>query len=370
VLFVYGARPEAIKMAPLIRELDSRRTEFDVKVCLTGQHREMLDQMDQFFGLNADFDLDLMEPDQSIHSFISRCLERLQPIIAKSRPSIVILQGDTNTVLAGALSAFYEKVPIAHLEAGLRTGNKYMPFPEEINRRIASHIADYHFAPTKNAVDNLRKEGITENVYLVGNTIVDALYLTLSIINSKGDREYQNFFSFLDFSKKLILITGHRRESFGEGLSNVCSAVKAVAETDKDVQFIYPVHPNPRVRETVYNLLGNINNVFLIEPLDYPNMVWLMSKSYFIITDSGGIQEEAPALRKPLLVTRSETERKEVIDEGVGLLAGTDKKVLTYLIEQLLYDNELYDRMQRPTGIYGDGTAAKKIASILSELAL
>ena len=367
IIFIYGTRPEAIKMAPLIKEFRYYEDRFKVEICLTAQHREMLDQVNEFFDIKADYDLNLMEPNQSLSDLTARCLSGLQSVLIDSKPDLVFVQGDTTTVLAGALAAFYGKIPIAHLEAGLRSGNKYSPYPEEMNRKIASQLSDYHFAPTQAAADNLKNEGIAKNVYLVGNTVIDALHLGLSLIRSNGEDKYLRFFSFLDQSKKIILVTGHRRESFGEGFDNICLAIKEIAIQYKDIQIVYPVHLNPNVRKPVYNLLAGLPNIFLIDPLDYPYMIWLMNKTYFVLTDSGGIQEEAPALGKPVLVMRDVTERQEGISAGTALLVGTKKETIVNRMEQLLDDKTLYNKMSKAINPYGDGTASKKIVSILMD---
>ncbi len=367
IIFIYGTRPEAIKMAPLIKDFRYYEDRFKVEICLTAQHREMLDQVNEFFDIKADYDLNLMEPNQSLSDLTARCLTGLQSVLIDSKPDLVFVQGDTTTVLAGALAAFYGKIPIAHLEAGLRSGNRYSPYPEEMNRKIASQLSDYHFAPTQAAADNLKNEGIVKNVYLVGNTVIDALHLGLSIIRSNGEDKYLRFFSFLDQSKKIILVTGHRRESFGEGFDNICLAIKEIAIQYKDIQIVYPVHLNPNVRKPVYNLLAGLPNIFLIDPLDYPYMIWLMNKTYFVLTDSGGIQEEAPALGKPVLVMRDVTERQEGISAGTALLVGTKKETIVNRMKQLLDDKTLYNKMNKAINPYGDGTASKKIVSILMD---
>jgi len=270
--------------------------------------------------------------------------------------------------MAGALASFFKQIPVAHLEAGLRSGRKYSPFPEEINRIITGHIADYHFAPTNKAVENLKKEGITNNVYMVGNTVIDALHLGLNIINNENTKKYQDFFSFLDFSQKIILVTGHRRESFGEGFENICRSIAYIADEYKDIQFVYPMHFNPNVRETVNKILKDIINVHLIEPLDYPYLIWLMERSFFVLTDSGGIQEEAPALGKPVLVMRDVTERQEGIDAGTAKLVGTQYNNLVQSMEALLNNKKLFSEMANATNPYGDGTTSRQIVEIIRYL--
>jgi UDP-N-acetylglucosamine 2-epimerase (non-hydrolysing) len=364
LLFVYGTRPEAIKMAPLIKAFWKHPDVFDVKVCITGQHRQMLDQINTFFGINADYDLNLMSTNQTLFDITGKCLTGLKEVLEKIAPDYVFVQGDTTTVMSGALSAFYSKIPVIHIEAGLRSGNKYSPFPEEINRIITGHIAEYHFAPTVRAAQNLAQEGITKNVYVVGNTVIDALLLGLSIIK-QNEIKHIDFFSFLDFSKRIVLITGHRRESFGDGFENICKAIAYMANEYEDVQFVYPMHFNPNVREPVNRILGNIDNVFLVEPLEYTNLIWLMEKSFFVLTDSGGIQEEAPALGKPVLVMRDVTERQEGVEEGTAKLVGTKYDDLVFYMRELFENKAVYKHMANTVNPYGDGTTSKKIVEIL-----
>jgi UDP-N-acetylglucosamine 2-epimerase (non-hydrolysing) len=368
ILFIYGTRPEAIKMAPLIREFRKYTDIFNIKICLTGQHRQMLDQINDFFEIQGDYDLNLMLPNQTLFDITSRCLMGLKEILDNLSPDLIFVQGDTTSVLAGSLAGFYKQIPVAHLEAGLRSGYKYSPFPEEGNRILTSHIAEYHFAPTMNAIDNLKRENITMNVYLVGNTVIDALHLGIKIIKSTNEKIYSDFFTFIDFSKKLILVTGHRRESFGSGFENICKALVYSAQHHKDVQFIYPVHLNPHVREPVNRMLTGINNIFLIEPLDYPYLIWLMEKAYFVLTDSGGIQEEAPALGKPVLVMREVTERQEGIDAGTAKLVGTQYNNLIMSIQELLENEAVYTSMANAANPYGDGSTSKQIVKIVSEV--
>jgi len=363
ILFIYGTRPEAIKVAPLIREFSRYPEAFTIEVCLTGQHREMLNQVNSFFGIKGDYDLNLMQPNQSLSGFTSRCIADLEPILDASKPDLVFVQGDTTTVLAGALSAFYKRIPIAHLEAGLRSGEKYSPYPEEINRKIVSQIAEYHFAPTTEAAENLYRDGIRKNVYIVGNTVIDALHLGLSIIEEKGYDRYQSFFSYLDLSKRIILVTGHRRESFGDGFENICNALKTIVRLHNDIEIIYPVHMNPHVREPVNRLLRDIGRIHLIEPLDYPFLLWLMKASYFIITDSGGIQEEAPALGKPVLVMRDVTERMEGIKAGTARLVGTSKESIVEAACELLDHVDIYEQMAKAVNPYGDGKSSDRIVT-------
>lgn len=365
ILFIYGTRPEAIKMAPLIKAFQGYPDCFDVQICLTGQHRQMLDQINAFFGITGNYDLNLMTPGQTLFDITSRCLDGLKNVFEKTKPDLIFVQGDTTSVMAGALSGFYNKIPVAHLEAGLRSENKYSPFPEEINRIITGHISDYHFAPTNRAVENLKKEGIIKNVYMVGNTVIDALYLGLNIVKNDNTDKYGKYFSFLDFSKKIILVTGHRRENFGDSFENICRSIACIASNYKDIQFIYPMHFNPNVREPVNRILNNITNVHLIEPLDYPYLIWLMEKSFFVLTDSGGIQEEAPALGKPVLVMRDVTERQEGIEVGTAKLVGTQYDNLVRSMEELLNDKKMYSNMANAVNPYGNGTTSSQIVEVI-----
>ncbi len=365
ILFIYGTRPEAIKMAPLIKEFEKHRDSFKVEICLTGQHREMLDQVNSFFGIRGDYDLNLMSPNQTLFDITGRCLKGLESILDSSMPDLVFVQGDTTTVMAGAVAAYYKKIPVAHLEAGLRSGDNYSPFPEEMNRKIASQIAEYHFAPTKGAAENLAREGITKNVHIVGNTVIDALHLGLSLIRNGNSAAYREHFSFLDFRKRLILVTGHRRESFGDGFKRICGAIKRISDDYSDIEIVYPVHLNPNVREPVNKLLRGKANVHLIEPLDYPYLIWLLEKSYLVLTDSGGIQEEAPALGKPVLVMREVTERMEGVEAGTARLVGTSEDAIYSNTAALLENEESYTKMAKAVNPYGDGKTSSRIVDIL-----
>jgi UDP-N-acetylglucosamine 2-epimerase (non-hydrolysing) len=368
ILFIYGTRPEAIKMAPLIKEAQKHPGLFEVKICLSGQHRQMLDQINTFFGIQGDYDLNLMSHNQTLFDITSRCLSGLKDVLDRESPDLVFVQGDTSTVLAAALAAFYKQIPAAHLEAGLRSGDIRSPFPEELNRILAGHVADYHFAPTVKAVQNLALEGIIKNVYLVGNTVIDALYMGLNIIKSTDGQRYTGFFSYLDFSKHIILVTGHRRENFGGGFENICRAIAVIARQYRDIQFVYPMHFNPHVREPVSRILGNIDNIFLVEPLDYPYLIWLMEKCFFVLTDSGGIQEEAPALGKPVLVMRDVTERQEGVDAGTAKLAGTRFENLVSSMSELLDNKTVYSRMANAVNPYGDGNTSKRNMAIMTKI--
>jgi UDP-N-acetylglucosamine 2-epimerase (non-hydrolysing) len=367
ILFVFGTRPEAIKMAPLITEFKKYPDIFKSIVCLTGQHREMLDQVNSFFDIRGDYDLNLMKHNQTLFDITADGLKGLETILEESKPDIVFVQGDTTTAFIGALAAFYKKIKVAHLEAGLRSFDKYSPYPEEINRKIVSPIADFHFAPTEKAGANLNDEGIHENVFNVGNSVIDALFLGLNIIKNHGETKYYQYFKEIDFNKRIVLITGHRRESFGEPFENICNAIKIVANKYADAQFIYPVHLNPNVRTVVGRILSDISNVLLIDPLDYPSLIWIMKKCCLVLTDSGGIQEEAPSLGKPVLVMREVTERMEGVIAGTAKLVGTDKMKIVESISDL-FDNEAhYNQMSNAINPYGDGQTCKRVVKIIHD---
>ena len=367
ILIIMGTRPEAIKFAPLIKLLE-KDPYFDLRICITGQHKEMLQQVLDFFDIKPHYDLNLMKHNQTLFDVSAAALTGMKPVLDDCKPDLVFVQGDTTTAFIGALSAFYEKIPIAHLEAGLRSGDKFSPFPEEANRMLASVITDYHFAPTSLAKNALAKENIIKNVWVVGNTVVDALLLGLdNLKNRKID--FGKEFEYIDFSKPVVLITAHRRESFGKPFEDICDAILEIKEDRPDVQFIYPVHFNPNVREVVNRKLSGKAGIFLIEPLDYPRLIWLMEKSLIILTDSGGIQEEAPALGKPVLVMRDVTERVEGIEAGTAKLVGTDKAVIVTHLQMLLENkNGLYEQMAKAVNPYGDGTTSQQIISILKSL--
>lgn len=363
LLFIFGTRPEAIKMAPLIKEFSRFPEYFEVKVCVTGQHRQMLDQVLDFFGITPDYDLDIMKKDQTLFSITSACLTGLERVFKELEPDIVFVQGDTTTAFAGALAGFYSKTKVAHIEAGLRSHDHYSPFPEEINRILAGHLATFHFPPTEQAKANLLKEGITNHVEVVSNTVIDALFLGIDMIKSNSEKEFYHKFAYLDFNKRIILVTGHRRESFGTGFEDICYALKDIALKYRDVQLIYPVHLNPHVIEPVRRILGHLDGVFLIDPLDYPSLIWIMSKSHLIITDSGGIQEEAPSLGKPVLVIRECTERMEGIAAGTAKLVGTSREKILNETCLLLDDSVEYQKMAKSENPYGDGKASERIVS-------
>ena len=353
-------------MAPLIKNFQQEKEFYEIKVCVTAQHRTMLDQVLDFFQLTTDYDLDLMKDNQSLSAITSSCVRELGRVMDDYEPDLVFVQGDTTTTFAGALTAYYCKCKVAHIEAGMRTGNKFSPFPEEVNRKLVSQLVDFHFAATASAAENLRNESIRENVFITGNTVIDALHLGLKFISRMDEMAFYDTFPDVDFSKKIILVTGHRRESFGDGLRNICHAIKEIAMTRGDVHFVYPVHKNPNVAKPVKNILGNINTVSLCEPLAYHNLLWLMSRSYMVLTDSGGIQEEAPSLGKPVLVMREVSERMEGIEAGNALLVGTSAEKIYSAVKLLLDDPAEYFKMSRAENPYGDGKASERIFSIVS----
>lgn len=366
ILFIFGTRPEAIKLAPLIKEFKKNPKKFKVYVAVTSQHKEMLEQVLVFFKIKYDFNLNIMKSNQTLFNITTDGLLGLEKIIDKIKPKIIIVQGDTTTAFIGALAGYYYKIKVAHIEAGLRTADKYSPFPEEINRRLISQLSDYHFTPTINATDNLHKEGFKKSVYNVGNTVIDALQLGLKIIKD-SNINYENYFEKINFNKKIILVTGHRRENFGEPIKNICDAIIEIAKLFPEIEIIYPVHPNPNVKNIVEKKLNKIKNIHLLPPLEYPKLIWLMEKSYFIITDSGGIQEEAPFLNKPILITREKTERPEGVKAGTAILVGHNHSKIVKNSIKLLKDNNLYLKMSKSICPYGDGTSCKKITEILKK---
>jgi UDP-N-acetylglucosamine 2-epimerase (non-hydrolysing) len=366
ILVVFGTRPEAIKMAPLVRELKKSK-EFNTKVCVTAQHREMLDQVLSFFKITPDYDLDLMKAKQSLNELSARILVAIDAVLLDFQPDLVLVHGDTSTSSMAALAAFHRGVKVGHVEAGLRTYNKLAPFPEEVNRQITGRLADIHFSPTQQAAKNLQNEKVAKkDIYITGNTVIDALLWGIKNINEHRS-DIKEIKQFIDENKKLIVITGHRRENFGNKFLEVCSALKELADRE-DVQLIYPVHLNPNVQNVVYDALGNHKNILLVAPLEYEVFIWLLNKSYFIITDSGGVQEEAPSLRKPVLVTREVTERQEAVTEGTVKLVGTHKKKIVNEAICLLEDAEVYNTMIVNSNPYGDGTASKQIINALKTL--
>lgn len=369
LLTVFGTRPEAIKLAPFIHAVRARRDEMSLIVCVTGQHREMLESALNIFDIIPDYDLESMEKGQDLFHIVSDCLMKIKGVIDQEKPDMVVVQGDTSTTFAGALAAYYSKIPIAHIEAGLRTGNKYSPFPEEKNRHLISCLADLHFAPTKWAESNLLKEGIdARSVFVTGNTVIDALLMIQSRLKLRNDLDFQEIFPNINnHRQKMILVTGHRRENFGHGLSEICGALKEIAEKNDDVQIVYAVHLNPNVQEPVHRILDHVDRVHLAPPLDYEMFVYLMNKAYFILTDSGGIQEEAPSLGKPVLVMRDSSERPEGLHAGTVLLVGTQRDAIVRETQKLLKDKRAYQRMAQATNPYGDGTASKQIVNIISQ---
>lgn len=362
ILLVLGTRPEGIKMAPLYHELKSRSSEFDVKLCSTGQHKEMLDQVFDFFEITPDYNLSVMRDSQTLAGVTQRILEGIDGVLEEYNPDVVLVQGDTTTVLAGALAAFYRNIKIGHVEAGLRTWDIKTPFPEEANRVLVSRIADYHFTPTEQSTENLKKEGISKSVYLVGNTVTDAIVMASKLTDDLDLKTTK--FKDVDFNKKIILLTSHRRENLGQGLKSICEAVERLAH-DNDVEFVFPVHLNPKVREVVYGMLGHLNNVHLYGPFDYPELVWLMKSCYMVMTDSGGIQEEAPSLGKPVLVLRESTERPEGVEAGTAKLVGTDADLIISNAEELIKNEEKYKEMAHAVNPYGDGHCSERICDIL-----
>jgi UDP-N-acetylglucosamine 2-epimerase (non-hydrolysing) len=364
LLICLGTRPEAIKLAPLVHKLRETPEAFEVAVCLTAQHREMLDQVMGFFGLTPEYDLNIMKGNQTLYDITTAVLTGVRDVIRDFKPHMVLVQGDTTTTFASALTAFYERVQVAHVEAGLRSFDKYSPFPEEVNRLLTSHIAHLHFAPTTTARDNLLRESIAANrIFVVGNTSIDALFWCLKRIGQEEDH-YSRAFSAIRRDRPLILVTGHRRESFGGPFREICFALKEIASA-RDVEIVYPVHLNPNVRGPVFEILKGIDNIHLIEPLDYPHFVYLMNRSYLILTDSGGVQEEAPSLGKPVLVMRNVTERTEGIEAGTARLVGSDYATIVRETLRLIDDSEVYEEMAHAVNPYGDGTACEKIAGVL-----
>ncbi len=380
LLLVFGTRPEAIKMAPLVLEFKKKSTEFDTLVCVTGQHREMLDQVLQLFEIKPDFDLDIMQTNQDLYDITSRILLELRGVLNETKPDFVFVHGDTATSTAAALAAFYKQISVVHIEAGLRTYNIYSPYPEEMNRQITGRIASYHIAPTKLSKENLLKENISEDkIFITGNTVIDALQWVIKKIEKNKTTEANTIQTLNDFGydvgrinrdRKLVLITGHRRENFGSGFISICEAIKELADKYPQVDFVYPMHLNPNVRKPINEIFeldkNNLSNknVFFIEPLDYLPFVYLMNKSYLVLTDSGGIQEEAPGLGKPVVVMRDTTERPEAVDAGTVVLVGTDKQKIINTVSNLIESKNLYKKMAQAQNPYGDGKACERIVEI------
>jgi UDP-N-acetylglucosamine 2-epimerase (non-hydrolysing) len=366
VLIVFGTRPEAIKMAPVVGALKNNNL-IDARVCVTAQHREMLDQVLQLFNIRPEYDLNIMKSGQGLTHITSEVLFRLEPVLQEFKPDRILVHGDTTTTMAASLAAFYQQIPVGHVEAGLRTGNIYSPWPEEMNRKITSSIADLHFAPTEAARINLLTEGVNRNrIVVTGNTVIDALLSVVEKFHADESlkNKMSNRFSFLDRQKKLILVTGHRRENFGNRFEDICNALSLLAEKNA-VQIVYPVHLNPNVQEPVNRILSGHDNIFLLEPQDYLPFVYLMEQSYLIITDSGGVQEEAPSLGKPVLVMRDTTERPEAVDAGTVRLVGADTERIVVEAEKLLHDADEYEKMALIHNPYGDGYATGRIVEVI-----
>ncbi|MBU4305741.1 MAG: UDP-N-acetylglucosamine 2-epimerase (non-hydrolyzing) [Candidatus Omnitrophica bacterium] len=362
IITVLGTRPEVIKLAPVIKELEKHNSKIISKVVLTGQHRVMVDQFLEFFQIKPDYDLDIMLKNQTLFDVSSRCMERLAKVLEKERPDLMLVEGDTTTAFIASLCAFYLKISVGHVEAGLRTHDKYRPFPEEINRCLITVVADLHFAPTKRARENLLKEGIDKKkIYLTGNTVIDAIYAIAGKDYPVKNKQLRK----IDFkNKKVILVTAHRRESFGGSLLSICRALKEISAF-KDVEIIYPVHLNPNVQKPVQKLLNNRRNIHLLSPLDYESFVYVLKNCYFALTDSGGVQEEAPAFGKPILVMREVTERPEGVDSGVARLVGMNSERIVAEAKKLLFSKSAYDKMAKSVNPYGDGHAAERIVKAI-----
>ena len=380
IIVAFGTRPEAIKMAPLIRRLSEKKHQFDIKVCITAQHREMLDQVLEIFKIRPDTDLDIMKPEQDLDYLSSSIISKFGALLKVEKPALLLVHGDTITSTMCAFSAFLNHVPVGHVEAGLRTYNVMSPWPEEMNRQLTGRIAKYHFAPTISAFNNLREEKVAaKNIFITGNTVIDALFDTVKLIKSDSAIR-QNIEKKLssqgykpdptDKNRRLVVITGHRRENFGQGFLNICNAIKKLSELFPDVDFVYPVHLNPNVQKPVIEILkpDQNTNIFLLNPLDYLSFVYLMEKSYLILTDSGGIQEEAPSLNKPVLVMRDTTERPEAIEAGTAVLVGTNYDSIVNKTSELLNNSEAYTAMASKINPFGNGTASNKIVDILTGL--
>ena len=377
ILLVFGTRPEAIKMAPLVKEFQKYPEKFKTIVCVTGQHREMLDQVLRIFDIQPDYDLNIMKQGQDLYDVTARVLTGMRDVLKETRPDIVLVHGDTTTSTAAALAAFYQQIPVGHIEAGLRTHNIYSPWPEEVNRQITGRIATYHFAPTSLSKDNLLQEGISgEQIIVTGNTVIDALYMVVEKIKNDGilSCELEKVLkasgydiSRLSDGRKLVLITGHRRENFGDGFISMCKAIKSLSEKYPEVDFVYPMHLNPNVRKPIHEVFGESQraNLFFIEPLEYLSFVYLMEKSAIVLTDSGGIQEEAPGLGKPVLVMRDTTERPEALEAGTVKLVGTDYDKIVNEVSGLLDSQEYYEKMSKAINPYGDGKACSRIVKAL-----
>lgn len=373
ILVVFGTRPEAIKMAPIIQKLKKEEDCYETRVCVTAQHREMLDQVLDLFKINPDYDLNIMQPDQDLDEVASKILIKLKSVLDDFLPDLVLVHGDTITTFTASLSAYLKKIKVGHVEAGLRTGDLFSPWPEEGNRKLTSILTDYHFAPTALSKKNLLDEGIDESkIFITGNSVIDALQITVNRIENDKKLKSQiekrvEESGFVNLSSKFILVTGHRRENFGQGMLNICESLKVLAKNNLDINFLYPVHLNPNVRKPVNDLLSDISNIKIVEPFEYEEFVYLMSKSYLILTDSGGIQEEAPSLGKPVLVMRNKTERPEAIEAGTVKLVGSDKDKIVKEVQKLLDNYEEYQKMCKAINPYGDGKTSKRIIEILKD---
>lgn len=386
ILIVFGTRPEAIKMAPLIKEFQKHSDVFETKVCVTAQHREMLDQVLELFEIIPDYDLDIMKPSQDLYDVTSNVLLGMKPVLVNFKPDVVFVHGDTSTTFAASLAAFYQQISVAHIEAGLRTGDIYSPWPEEANRRLTTQITAYHFAPTETSKENLLHENVdAQSIVVTGNTVIDALFLALDKIKSSKQLEteiVQHLETLIYASsgnaigvhlqedKKIILVTGHRRENYGQGFINICTALKVIALSNPDIDIVYPVHLNPNVQKPVKELLSNVANIYLIEPLQYEQFIYMMDKSYFIITDSGGVQEEAPSLGKPVLVMRNTTERPETLDADTVKLVGTDTELIIKEAQELIDNKQSFEKMSKAHNPYGDGHACEKVVGFLKTKSL
>lgn len=366
ILIIFGTRPEAIKMAPLVKEFKNHSRSFNTKICVTAQHREMLDQVLNFFEITPDYDLNLMKPGQNLHDLTSAVIKSLKQIIEEFNPHYIFVHGDTTTSMASSIAAFYSGVKVCHVEAGLRTFNKLSPYPEEINRQITGRISDYHFAPTEVSKENLLRENVSEESILVtGNTVIDALHYSVNRVNSLSNKTIDRIKSRIKGDSDVILVTGHRRENHGEGFDRICSALKKIAELKPEITIIYPVHLNPKVQLPVNKYLSQMENILLIEPQSYPNFIWLMNRSKLIMTDSGGVQEEAPSLGKPVLVMREITERPEAVEKGTVILVGTNEDLIIYETIDLLENQTRYKQMSELHNPYGDGKACEKIVQFI-----
>ena len=365
ILIVFGTRPEAIKMAPLVKEFQKHPDVFETKVCVTAQHREMLDQVLGFFEIKPDYDLDLMKPGQNLYGLTAEIITNLKPVLEGFDPDYVFVHGDTTTTMAGSIASFYNGAKVCHVEAGLRTHNKLSPFPEEINRQITGRVCDYHFAPTTTSKENLLKENIQEDTILVtGNTVIDALLVSVEKVNQEPSELIKNLSTTLG-DKELILVTGHRRENHGTGFIRICEALKEIAQDNTERLIVYPVHLNPKVQEPVKRILTDVANVLLIDPLAYQDFIWMMNRAKIIITDSGGVQEEAPSLGKPVLVMRDTTERPEAVDAGTVILVGTNKDLIVTEALDLLNNANRFQQMSLLHNPYGDGKACKRIVDFI-----